>query len=236
MNQVEYVTIRKKIFDAITVNRGKGAIAANVLSKIEGEKERKLGVFKDIKMSDKSEIERGLLLEQYNYVLLQKQIEIKKCEDFNKRAVAFLNYVVALSTEGNLEEATKQLSICVYDELRNNYDSEINLLRQKRLIFKKQSKYLTYIKTENPEEYKRKIQDAISSDEIANDAITQYDLEEERDLTSNISIKNDTEINIDSVKSMALLDKNILGVAKNIFPNFKDKILEHNEKNVKGVK
>ncbi len=231
MNQVEYVTIRKKIFDVISVNRGKSIIASNILKDLKDEQQKRLDFFKDIKTSDKSEMERAIILEKYNYEIVKKQKEMKESESLNKRAVTLLKCVVALS-EGKKEDyevASKEFVGIVNEELLNYYDSNITELRQKRLIFKRESKYLDIVKKENVEQYKKKIKDTIPAEEIENDSIRQYDIEEERKIASIVFNGYPAEITMESIKNLSLLNKDIVSVAKNVYPEFKDRVLEKQE-------
>lgn len=107
MNQTEFARFRKKIFDTIAVNRGTKKIKTIKLEKKSSEKEKKLEAFENIKITDKSEMERNILLEQYNLALLSLQIEINNCENLGQRAIALLNYIVTASTGGDIDAAEK---------------------------------------------------------------------------------------------------------------------------------
>lgn len=176
--------------------------------------------FDDIKSDYISDAERYMELEKCNLKLVEKHSDVDAVMYYRDRIKAFYNYVSSL-TSGNDISIQRNFSSFVESikkELVSYYKNSITIMKQKKVMYNKENKYLNAIKDVNYQEYKERMKTYPTPIEMDALIIKQYDTEIEKQKVENYLKKNECYIDAELITDMSLLNESVFVVANKIFP------------------
>lgn len=184
----------------------------------------------EIRKSDRYNLEYVFLLEQYNLNRLSLESKIKKSMMYTERLTKFSEHLRTRKVQRlvDIKRTFFEFNDIVQKELISAYESDIQILKQRKILSDSFERYLVCLKEKYQSDYEQKKDFSISKEEL--DEINEKkDMlkEEQRIVIKELSER--FKISDDVIVSMQLSNPNVMIVAQTMYPNLKEKMLELNE-------
>lgn len=237
MSEQNYLLLRLNLFNLIkntntnrALNIRKKVAADNEFAKTRVEYNNVLNK-KNIpyQLKEKYNLEYLFLFEQYNLKIKPFEYNMKKDELYGKRLENILIYVNAKKDKTQAEAQSRLYAInsSVIQESIHFYNSKIDRLKQERIVNSKFKIYMDYVKNVDYGDYNKKKDLYPTEDMMEQLTLNIEELEEERNIL--IQVFKEQKFHI-SEEILELTDPDITQVLYSMYPDFKNKVLELNEK------
>lgn len=238
MTENQYVSLREVTFKKVYNNTWSKTRLNGEMTLLKEKQEKRLQGYQNLKTTDKLEAERGLILEKYNLELLKLSQSVNKCDLYKKRAQAYLNCIIALSKHQH--EDFKKFSDEFVKEIQsqaiNSCNDQITMLRQKRVVYSKSNVYLRLLQNVSKKEYEKHKELAFTKEEIDEDSMKQFDIEEDRNAMNQAFQTQEYQLEEKDFYDTSLLDSTPLETINRVYPELKENLLQMNESRAKTVK
>lgn len=212
--------ILNKSIELYRVSKNREILRNNELIALRKSQRSELEKFEDIKSDYISDAEYFMVLEKFNLKLAKKQSSIDKTMHYRERIKAFYNYVTSLvdGDDISIQRNFTNLIESIKTEILSSYKNDITIIKQKKVMYNRENRYLNVIKDVNPQEYeerKKNFPTALEMDELIT---KQYDTEEEKKNVETYLKKDKYNFDSSMISKMVLLDESVFTVANSIFP------------------
>lgn len=238
MREHQFINIRSAAFDKIRKCSLEKRITKSEMDVLKQKQQKELKNFERFDETKDMVITLQYILERYNLKIKEKELENIEADRSILILQAYLNCVIAITNHDS-----KSYSECFDNYLKviqatsiEKYNQDLQHIKQKRVTYRKQVSYLNSLNPVAKQAFIDKYDDLLTDDEINEDSVKQIDLEEEKYEFQQSYKKEYPEVVETDFTSGKLLSINPIEIAKMMYPELKDKMLELNEAKGKRTK
>lgn len=225
MTEQKFLEIRQSIFARIFRCNDKMKQLQDEIVGLKKEQEKKLADYDKMDQVKGVDAKRALVQEKYNLSIMASQSLIKQEEDYVDRAQAYFKYIIAYRTNNqkDMQTCKEEFLKVIQKQAIEECNNSISIIKQKRITANKLSKYKEFNSTLEQEEL-------FSKQELDNDRLKQFDLEDEKKLMET-AFKKETPLLTDALmKNQKMCEQSPFTSIKEVYPNIREQVAIREER------
>lgn len=232
MTEQEFLGIRQSVFGHIFKSNDTMKQLQNQIAGLKKQQEKKLVEYDEMEQTKETDARRALAQEEYNLAIKNKEVQIKKEEDYIDRAQAYFRYVNAYHSNNQKDMKTykEEFLKVIQKQAIEECDNSISVIKQKRITANKISQYIEF-KPELEQEREK----LVPKKELDNERMKQFDLEEEKKMMENAFKKEVPLLTDVLMKNQKMCEQSPFTTIKEIYPDVREQVAVREESRGKAA-
>lgn len=232
MTEKQFLEIKQSSFAHIIGANSRMEALQRQIKEQKSQQEKKLAEYDEMDQTKETDARRALVQEEYNLAIKQKQALIKKEEAYIDRTQTYFRYVTAYhsNNQKDMETYKEEFLKTIQKQAIEECDNSISVIKQKRITANKISQYIEF-----KPELEQERENLIPKQELDNDRMKQFDLEEEKKIMENAFKKEVPLLTDVLMKNQKMCEQSPFTTIKEIYPDVREQVAVREESRRKAA-